>query len=181
MNIKENLKYRSTHRAIMNAVLELLGEKELKKISVAEVCRRIGVNRTTFYLHFKDVPDVLDKVTEEVNANVAQIMPAETPTREDFLRLFCHVRENSAFYSLLFRQGLPISVQSRLFPKHQPPLDLKIMEQRNIRSIDELEYWQAMFQAGLNALLHRWLERGCAEPPEEICELLMNVFAPFAV
>lgn len=176
MNKKENLKYRSTHKAIMDAVLALLKEKDLNHITVAEVCRCVHINRSTFYEHFVDIPDVLDKMATQVNEAVLQIIPSSKPERENFLRLFYHVRENSAFYMLFFRQELPQSLQNKLFPTESPPMTTEIMEDRGIHSIRHLEYLHAMFQASLNALMCQWLKGGCQETPEELCDILLNEF-----
>lgn len=41
------------------AFLELLGEKDFPYITVKEICSRAGVNRSTFYLHYETIEDLL--------------------------------------------------------------------------------------------------------------------------
>ena len=61
MNIKENQQYWQTHQKIKDTVMELLQQKNLKQITVAEICRTVHINRSTFYEHFLDTHDVIEK------------------------------------------------------------------------------------------------------------------------
>ena len=46
-----------TRLAVFNAVFDLATEKELDKITVVELCDRAGINKSTFYLHYKSIDD----------------------------------------------------------------------------------------------------------------------------
>ena len=48
-----------TKEVIIRTLLELLNEKPLTKITVKDIVERCGVNRNTFYYHFRDIPDVM--------------------------------------------------------------------------------------------------------------------------
>lgn len=49
-----------TKLALAQSLRQLMGERTLDKITVKEVVERCGVNRQTFYYHFKDIYDLLD-------------------------------------------------------------------------------------------------------------------------
>lgn len=49
-----------TKEVIVRALMDLLGEKPVEKITVKDIVERCGVNRNTFYYHFRDIPDVVD-------------------------------------------------------------------------------------------------------------------------
>lgn len=53
---------RLTKEVISNSFLELLSEKDIRKITVMDVCKRAQINRGTFYLHFIDIVDLIDKL-----------------------------------------------------------------------------------------------------------------------
>ena len=59
MNKSNNQRYRDTEENIRQAVMELI--KRGEELSVRAICQRAGVNRSTFYLHFSDVYDMMDK------------------------------------------------------------------------------------------------------------------------
>jgi AcrR family transcriptional regulator len=51
----------ATEQALTDAFIEIYLEKDLEKITVGDVIRRAGYNRSTFYTYFRDVRDILDK------------------------------------------------------------------------------------------------------------------------
>lgn len=51
---------------IIYAAAELMKEKSYRKISVAEICEKAGINRSTFYRNFKDVYDMVEKLPQEL-------------------------------------------------------------------------------------------------------------------
>jgi len=57
---------RKTREALLRELIYLLNEKDIKDISVKELSERADINRGTFYLHYSDVFDMLDKVEQEL-------------------------------------------------------------------------------------------------------------------
>ena len=51
-----------TEGRVCNAFLDLLSEKDLGKITVRDVCERAIISRGTFYLHFRDINDLLESI-----------------------------------------------------------------------------------------------------------------------
>lgn len=49
-----------TRKIIIKTLFELLNEKPLAKITVKDIVERCGVNRNTFYYHFRDISDVVE-------------------------------------------------------------------------------------------------------------------------
>lgn len=61
--------YRNSTRSrklICNALLELLNEKPLEKITVTDIANRADLNRGTFYLHYDSVNDVVSELQDEL-------------------------------------------------------------------------------------------------------------------
>ncbi|HAB66401.1 MAG TPA: hypothetical protein DCE23_03440 [Firmicutes bacterium] len=54
-----------TKNIIKTTFLSLLEEKEIKKITVSEICRISDINRATFYRYYLDVYDLLDKIQKD--------------------------------------------------------------------------------------------------------------------
>lgn len=50
-----------TRTAVFNAVLELMIEKETDKITVLELCKKADINKSTFYLHYKNIDECLQR------------------------------------------------------------------------------------------------------------------------
>lgn len=49
------------------ALLALLERKDLEYITVKELCQEAGVNRSTFYLHYETIGDLLNETVEMIN------------------------------------------------------------------------------------------------------------------
>ena len=65
MATRDDARTRFTREALKDALLTLLGEKGFNDISVAELCRRAGVTRATFYRHFVGIMDVVDLLVDD--------------------------------------------------------------------------------------------------------------------
>ncbi|EKN64833.1 TetR family transcriptional regulator [Neobacillus bataviensis LMG 21833] len=55
-----------TRKLIMDSFIELSGKKEFKEITVKDITTEAMINRATFYYHFEDIYDLLEKVLSEV-------------------------------------------------------------------------------------------------------------------
>ncbi|MQS75311.1 TetR/AcrR family transcriptional regulator [Companilactobacillus halodurans] len=52
--------------AIKDAFLKLIEQKSYNQINVAEFCREARITRSTFYLHYDNLTDVLNEILDEV-------------------------------------------------------------------------------------------------------------------
>ena len=67
----------SAREAIKAAALRLLEERPLREITVKDIVQECGVNRNTFYYHFRDIPALLeDLITDQADRIIAAQGPA---------------------------------------------------------------------------------------------------------
>ena len=64
--IKTDLRVRRTRKSIMDAFISLSEKKEFKDITIKDITNEAMINRATFYYHFEDIYDLLEKVLSEV-------------------------------------------------------------------------------------------------------------------
>jgi AcrR family transcriptional regulator len=62
-----------TRNAVFNALLELSSEKQPDRISVIELCERAGINKSTFYLHYKSIDDCYKKCFDTFTQGVLRL------------------------------------------------------------------------------------------------------------
>ena len=74
MRKKEDRRIVKTRRALREALLDLIEEKGLDRVTVKELCERANLNRGTFYLHYRDVYDLLEQYTDDVLAGFQDIV-----------------------------------------------------------------------------------------------------------
>ena len=65
-NMTGNIQYLRTDRAIQSALLSLLGKKSFEKITVQDILDETPVSRATFYKHFHDKYEIVEKIQDEV-------------------------------------------------------------------------------------------------------------------
>ena len=64
---KSESKYFNTALRMDEALIALLEKKDLEYITVKEICEKAGVNRSTFYLHYESIADLVNEAMESVN------------------------------------------------------------------------------------------------------------------
>ncbi len=73
---------RLTKFLIRRALLALMRKKPIQSISVKELCELAGINRGTFYAHYRDVYDLLGSIEEEMlQVSKQPCSPSWNPTR----------------------------------------------------------------------------------------------------
>lgn len=97
-----------TEERLKKTMLALLREKPLRQITAVELCRLSQVNRATFYDHFQDVYDLVDKLEEELLFQLRRMMEeleqAQTDPEEVSRRFFGFIRENSGRLNLFLNK-----------------------------------------------------------------------------
>jgi AcrR family transcriptional regulator len=69
---RENQRVVITRRMLKESMLKILKEKDLDSISVAELCREAGINRSTFYRHYEILRDVLTEIQRDFYKEMKQ-------------------------------------------------------------------------------------------------------------
>ncbi len=65
MTVKDR-RVRRTKQFLEDGLLQLLQEKSIKNITVRELTERVDINRSTFYLHYMDIFDMVEKIEQQL-------------------------------------------------------------------------------------------------------------------
>lgn len=180
MNTKGNQRTVQTENRIKGVFLELLKEKDISRISVSEICKRAEIHRTTFYVHYKDVADLMEHLVGEMHQQIMGLFLEEGKgmRADGFRQLFELIQRHKSFFSAymdamgglsLMYDRLPIELQANID---------KIMPAMGFASREELMYHQTFFCEGLSAVIRRWIRRGCPESPEEMERIIASEYSP---
>ena len=71
---KSDSKYFATAAKMDEAFLSLLEKKDFTYITVKEICAAARVNRSTFYLHYETISDLLTESVEHMNRQFLDYM-----------------------------------------------------------------------------------------------------------
>ena len=78
---KKDKRSRKTVRAIQDTLLRLLCTKRLREIRIVDLCTAADINRTTFYLHFCGLGDVLGSLRAKISSTISlRSEPSTSPT-----------------------------------------------------------------------------------------------------
>ena len=84
-----------TKKALAVSLKKLLSKKELSKITISNITDECGVNRQTFYYHFKDIYDLLEWIYK--NEVIDEIDNKDEDWQQRFLYIFKYVLKNKEF------------------------------------------------------------------------------------
>jgi AcrR family transcriptional regulator len=98
-----------TRQLLKDAFVELLQEMDIEKISVNRIAERATINRVTFYLHYRDIPDMLEKMADEMIEDINRILThasANQHSKEEedwpmLVNLLEHFAEHAKFYKVV--------------------------------------------------------------------------------
>lgn len=65
---------RKTEQALHQAFVQLIMEKDLTQMSVLELCARADINKSTFYLHYRDIYDLAGKIKSRLLDDAYEII-----------------------------------------------------------------------------------------------------------
>ena len=170
MNTKNNKRRRESVEKIEKVFVELLQTQELNEITVSDICKRAGINRSTFYANYVDLQELADKIVERLEEDVNFLYREEIEegfNSNDYLRLFRHIRDNQLFYKTYFKLG---------YDRHQTIKRYEISHAAEHFDNRFIAYHMAFFKSGFNAIVKIWLAGGCVETPEEMDETIRTEY-----
>ena len=172
MNKPNNKRKKESVARIENALFELLQDRPLNRVSVAALCKRANLNRSTFYANYADIYALADSIRDKLQKSLSELYQCQTiqnSNRHDYRKLFEHIYENQTSYRLYFQLGYANQDSLRNHP-YDTALAEQLFQNRFI------DYHREFFFGGLNRLIQYWLENGCRETPDELVEILQSEY-----
>jgi len=165
MNVKNNKRRRESRVKIEKAFIELLQTREIKDITVSDIIKITGLNRSTFYANYVDIFDLADQTREILTKEFSNLFADYDYFNEHTgaLKMFTHIKENQLFYKTYFKLGYDESHQVMIYDASRAESDFHG---------EHIDYHIEFFRAGLNAIIKRWMNGGCKESPEEMAAII---------
>lgn len=181
---KVDRRVRKTKKQLRLALTKLLQEKPIKDITVREIAEMVDINRGTFYLHYKDVYDMLEQVEAEMFEEFNQLLnqggtPVSVenpfPILNDIFHFFS--RYSDMTIALLGPNGDHAFV-NRLKQEVRDKCFQEISSACQEADTERFAYFYEFIVYGCIGLFQRWLETGMRESPEEIARLAERIITP---
>ena len=185
---KSESKYYNTACLMNEALILLLEKKEYSFITIKEICEKAGVNRSTFYLHYETMNDLLSETIEYVGKKIHKkfnnkVLDKQTiknskledlflVTPEYLLPYLEFLKENKAIYKIAYSQPNVLKEQyivSHLFKNIFEPILDRFLVPR-----EEQKYMMSFYINGMSAVMIEWIKNDCKVEIQTILNILMK-------
>ena len=186
---KNESKYFNTAIRMDEALSSLLDKKDFEYITIKEICDTAGVNRSTFYLHYENTPDLLKETTRYIidkhfayyKIDKAHIsLQFETCKREELLFItdeylvpyLKFIKDNQRLFKVSIKQFNSFNmneVYGRMFEYIFNP----ILEQFHVPK-KERSYMMKFYLTGVYAIAMEWLDKNCSDDMETIIKVIID-------
>ena len=164
-----------TKRAMAQSLKKMLLVKELDKITITDITNDCGINRQTFYYHFKDIYDLLEWIYK--NEVIDEIDNKDEEWQQRFLYIFKYVLKNKEFvkntYNSISREYLLRFIYMQTNKLLIDFID-KESEGMNIK-VEDKKFMADFYKYGFVGILQKWIEDGMKEEPEGIIRKLNSI------
>ena len=163
-----------TKRALAQAIKELMNEKPLVKISIADIVDRCQMNRQSFYYHFRDKYDLVNWIF--YTELITELQNSSNKDEYEELKNICrYLYDNRAFYI----NALKFTGQNSFYEYFGEVIYqlLKAAFNESFGNSDQSDF-NAMFYAdALRACIFRWLTSGAKMHPDEFVGKIRSALA----
>lgn len=177
-----DLRISRTHKMIKEAFFELMDSIGFEKITVQALTKKAMISRTTFYLHYQDKYDLLDKIENEILDGLEKIatnLPVEEIAKNGLstgniflLNVYNYIKENKDFFRLIMSENGDPSFYFKLN---------ETMKKNIYHNIDAnrlkipVHYAIAFVMGFQTSVINEWINTGMKETPEEIVKMITQV------
>ncbi len=176
--MKDSQRVLSTKRLLKDALLNLMEEKSINQITVAELCRKAGINRNTFYSHYASPEELLFEVEQNYSDKLFQIIEKTIP-QNDYYLVLLETLEAIAEEPDATRILVQSTNDSTYFPQFIAEAFQKVT------SIWTEHHWKTNSQdkamiyrfttGGAEWVVSDWLKEGMKIPPETLARKLAQL------
>ncbi|MDN6165133.1 MAG: TetR/AcrR family transcriptional regulator [Tetragenococcus koreensis] len=165
-----------TKNKIKQALVQLLNKKNLEEITVSDITRHSQINRGTFYLHYLDKYDLIEKLEEDILTNIQQIFDQpvekgeENPLIPDrlILNALYYVKDDLAFIKALVEENGDPKFVSTFKKLLTNTVKKYIAHEKNQLPIEKIpnDYAEEILLSSTISILLLWIKKGGKESPE---------------
>lgn len=136
-----NNRIEKTKQSIYNAFIDLRSKKNLEKITIKELCETAQINKSTFYVYYRDIYDLSDKIEDEIVSEVIRSLDTTGKILENSAELskslFYAYTAQTSLISVIFSgmraQQLPKKIEAALreaifsvYPEYKDDIDFNV-------------------------------------------------------
>jgi len=167
-----------TKRLLREALLELMKEKTISKITPTELCRKAGINRNTFYAHYRAPEDVLREIEDEFLTECQQSFD-ESLNYESIEQLVTECVAIFIKYADICTIIFSENSDSRGLEQLVNMARAKSSEEWKRAGLPEndieREFFHRYCTAGTVSVIREWIKNGMRESPQRMADVLAGL------
>ena len=186
---KAESKYFNTALLMNQALIELLDKKDYEFITIKEICNKAGVNRSTFYLHYECVNDLLNECIENSNNHFLTYFNinnkdffdkiANCPleelmfiTPEYLIPYLNYIKDNKIIYKVAHKHSILMNSNMK-FDALNKNIFRPILRRFEINE-KTADYMMQYYINGLSAIINEWIKTDCKDEMDYIIQIMIN-------
>ena len=176
--MKTDPRVRYTRMIIQTAFWELLQQKPVSKITVREICDKAEINRSTFYKHYQDCYDLLDRLKEDALSRFDELLAGieDGGVESAILAILQALKNHAQTFRLLAPDGGGGAFTHQVVRRCYRYMDLHL-------TVSPATGWSeiqkgmsyAFLTGGAGSVIEHWMQGGCKEPPEDVAAMIMEL------
>ena len=154
-----------TKRALEASLKNLLLQKPLSKITISDITEDCGINRMTFYYHFKDIYDLVEWSCQDKTYETWQ---------QGFLQLFRAVQDNKPFIMNVYHSVSREQVENYLYKVTYDLLEGVVEEQARGMSVrdEDKAFIATVYKYAFVGLMLDWIKNDMKGDPQLLVDRL---------
>lgn len=170
MNEEDSRRVRYTKNALRSALVDLLKEKPIEKISVSEICRAADVHRNTFYSHYATPEELMEDLVTQNKGNSCNCVVMGEDAFERMAERYREIME-SDFLENAHLKGSYHLLEGAFQEGFQKNYD-GLREACPQASEEVCKYLATAINFGSRAIVTLWVQEGYKETPEELSAIV---------
>ena len=168
---------RKTKRQLRLALMKLMAEKSVKDISVRELAAIADINRGTFYIHYKDVYDLLSSLENELADGLVVVCrrhnakDSEGKTYPYLMELYQYIEQNADLCHVLLGKNGDIAFTDRICHILRDEFLYDFLAYYYPNDPAMLDYFCSFIVSGNMSLALTWIDGGMKQTAEEMAVL----------
>ena len=173
----DDRRVRRTKKLLKDTLATLLTEKSINDITVKELVDIADINRGTFYLHYKDIYDMLNQIENEMIADLEQITdkyPGSVlrGTPKPYIEeMFIYIKDNRHFCTMLLGSQGDMAFVEKLKHMVEEKCFRSIMEACPKNELQNYRLFASYTVSGCIGLLQDWIENGMKISPSKLAQV----------
>ncbi len=182
----KNQKENKGKEKIGRTVLNLLSRKSINQITVAEVCRKAKINRSTFYYYYESIDDVLNDITSAISFPVKNFFNKYNEKNNcNFLSLsndeqekillqefwpdnFKQIKKNKDTYKVILDNSYLFNFEAENKMIYSYFFERMLSEMEIEEDKKEFIFW--FYFSGELSIIYRWIQKGCKESIDKVID-----------